>query len=110
MSAPHPLNLSAYIAGRQPLWRAFWLWSVCGSGSIAWGYYWIEGRLSDGFAGDDWLPLMRSLALWSILGVTSLFVVTRCGRNTTSQLAGMGAFTIVGIPTAFSVFWLLWLM
>lgn len=112
MSDPHPLDPVAYFKGTQPLWRAFWLWFVCGSGSIAWGYYWVEYWLAiySTTTSDDWLPLVRCLRVWSVLGVTSLIVILRCHRNTTSPIAGMAAFIAAGLPTAPCVVFLLWFM
>ena len=101
---PHPLDPIAYFKGTQPLWRAFWLWFVCGSGSIGLGYFGVEVLLSYATTDDSWLPMIRCLRVWSVLGVSSLIVIIRNHQNASSPVAGMVAFAIAGLPTACCLF------
>lgn len=90
--------------------RAFWLWSVIGGGGCGWLYYLGEAYVLHGFATDSWNPLIRCLAVWTVLGIVSLVVILRCSRNADSNIGGMAAFALVGLPTVLSSFWLLWLL
>ncbi|HKS55008.1 MAG TPA: hypothetical protein VJS12_06965 [Steroidobacteraceae bacterium] len=111
MSDPHPLNPVAYFAGTQPLWRGFWLWSVGFSVSVAVGYAGIDGLLFGEGSDRDWArPMIRVLRVWAALGLTSLFIIIRSHRNARSPVAGMAAFAVVGLPTAYCLFMLFWFM
>lgn len=93
-------DLSAYLHGEQPLWRAFWIWSIGGCGTLALAYDLTELGLSDATVRASWAPFMRILAVWTVLGILSLAAVVPCRANTNSRALSIGAFIAIAAPTA----------
>jgi len=110
MPQPSPFNVSAYLTGDQPLWRAFWLWSVGMCGTVAATYAFVDRHFSGAVMEDSWAPLLRVLTVWAVLGGFSLMAIARCHANTKSPILAATAFLVIGLPTVGATFVLLWFL
>lgn len=104
MAQPRWLNVPAYFRGEQPLWRDFGVWSIGLCGTTGATVYFATRYFERTQMQDSWLPLIRVLSVWSILGLLSLVPIVSCRGNTKDQAFAFAAFAIIALPTAFFLF------
>jgi hypothetical protein len=94
-------DLPAYFRGEQPLWRAFWLFSVCSCGTLG---FVLEALPGNVLSTDNKFTFVVTDGLTGLLGVAALVVVLRSHANTRYKILGALAFLALVLPAGYYIF------